>query len=58
MIRDVESYRENVGVLLMYVYMCSYVCRANALHCEQGWAAVEAVCHMYQSIKQDGYWHC
>ena len=29
MIRDVESYRENVGMLLMYVYMCSYVCRAN-----------------------------
>ena len=27
MIRDVESYRESVGVLLMYVY--SYVCRAN-----------------------------
>ena len=27
MIRDVESYRENVGMLL--VYMCSYVCRAN-----------------------------
>ena len=27
MIRDVESYRENVGMLLVYMY--SYVCRAN-----------------------------
>ena len=27
MIRDVESYREHVGMLLMYVY--SYVCRAH-----------------------------
>ena len=33
MIRDVESYRENVGMLLMYVYMCI------AMYVELMWAS-------------------